>query len=455
MLSNIFITLALLLLSFFSLQRLFTLPKNVWLLFLVQPLVMAASPVIVFIGGILATSMGADPALVTLPVTMMILGVASGAIPAALLAKNKGRRFATFTGFTLGFSGTLVAMLAALKGSFELLVLASLLLGISTAFIQQLRFAAIESVSNSNEVPTVLSILMLSGLFSAFLGPEIAVTAKDWLSSPHGYAGSFLFLSGLFLLAMLLMLNFTNPEVKTSDSQGEARPLSEIVKQPIFIIAILSAAIGFALMSYLMTATPLSMHKLNGHSLNETKWVIQSHIAAMFIPSLFTALLVKRIGLKNLMLAGTIIYAVVTIIALSGEQVIIYAVVTIIALSGEQVMHYWWALILLGIGWNFLFLTGTSLLPQSYQASERHKVQAINDFIIFGFQAIASLMAGWILFKAGWHVVVLTGLPFIVILFIVSWFYFKKEREKINQASATASTLDAEQKLAQKSEVSS
>ncbi|MFT5636856.1 MAG: MFS family permease, partial [Cognaticolwellia sp.] len=184
MLINIFITLALLLLSFFGLQRLFTLPKNVWLLFLVQPLVMAASPVIVFIGGILATSMGADPALVTLPVTMMILGVASGAIPAALLAKNKGRRFATLAGFTLGFSGTLVAMFAALNAHFALLILASFLLGISTAFTQQLRFAAIESVSNHNEVPTVLSILMLSGIFSAFLGPEIAVTAKDWLSSP-------------------------------------------------------------------------------------------------------------------------------------------------------------------------------------------------------------------------------------------------------------------------------
>lgn len=414
MLSNIFITLALLLLSFYGLQRWFSLPKNVWLLFLVQPLVMAASPVIVFIGGILATSMGADPALVTLPVTTMILGVASAAIPAALLAKKKGRRFATFTGFSLGFSATMLATLAALISSFELLVLASFLFGISTAFIQQLRFAAIESVNNNDEVPTVLSILMLSGIFSAFLGPEIAVVAKDWLSSPHGYAGSFLLLSGLFIVAMLLMLNFTNPEIKASELQGEIRPLPEIIKQPMFIIAILSAAIGFALMSYLMTATPLSMHHLHGHSLNDTKWVIQSHIAAMFIPSLFTALLVKRIGLKNLMLVGTIIYAVVTVIALSGEQV----------------MHYWWALILLGIGWNFLFLTGTSLLPQSYRASERHKVQAINDFIIFGFQATASLLAGWILFQAGWHVVVLSSLPFILILFVVSWFYYKKERQQ-------------------------
>ena len=427
MLSNILITLAVLFITFLSLQRLFTLPKNVWLLFLVQPLVMAASPVIVFIGGILATSMNADPALVTLPVTVMILGVASAAIPAALLAKKKGRRFATYTGFSIGLFGTLLAMVAALNASFELFVLASLLFGASTAFIQQLRFAAIESISDSKDVPTVLSILMLSGIFSAFLGPEIAVTAKDWLSSPHGYAGSFLFLAGLFVVAMVLMLKFKNPEIQQSESQGDVRPLSEIIKQPIFVIAILSAAIGFALMSYLMTATPLSMHHLHGHSLNDTKWVIQSHIAAMFIPSLFTALLVKRIGLKNLMLAGTIIYALVTVVALSGEQV----------------MHYWWALILLGIGWNFLFLTGTSLLPQSYRASERHKVQAINDFIIFGFQATASLMAGWILFKAGWHVVVLTSLPFIIILFVVSWFYFKKERNDAKQAIENIDNLES------------
>lgn len=427
MLSNILITLAVLFITFLGLQRVFTLTKNVWLLFLVQPLVMAASPVIVFIGGILATSMNADPALVTLPVTVMILGVASAAIPAALLAKKKGRRFATYTGFSIGLFGTLLAVVAALNASFELFVLASLLFGASTAFIQQLRFAAIESISDSKDVPTVLSILMLSGIFSAFLGPEIAVTAKDWLSSPHGYAGSFLFLAGLFVVAMVLMLKFKNPEIQQSESQGDVRPLSEIIKQPIFVIAILSAAIGFALMSYLMTATPLSMHHLHGHSLNDTKWVIQSHIAAMFIPSLFTALLVKRIGLKNLMLAGTIIYALVTVVALSGEQV----------------MHYWWALILLGIGWNFLFLTGTSLLPQSYRASERHKVQAINDFIIFGFQATASLMAGWILFKAGWHVVVLTSLPFIIILFVVSWFYFKKERNDAKQAIENIDNLES------------
>ncbi|MBA6398811.1 MAG: MFS family permease [Colwellia sp.] len=414
MLSNIYITLALLMVSAFFLSRYFTLPKNIWLLFIAQPLVMAASPVIVFIGGILSTRMASDPSLATLPVTVMILGVACGAIPAAMLAKNKGRRFAIFTGYSVGLVATLTAMVSALIANFELFVFAGLLFGISTSFIQQLRFAAIESIKDDKDIPTVLSILMLSGIFSAFLGPEIAVVAKDWLASPYGYAGSFLVLAGLIVCAMIIMLNFKNTQIESHQQVGDTRPLSEIIKQPIFIIAILSAAIGFALMSYLMTATPLSMHQMSGHSLHETKWVIQSHIAAMFIPSFFTAWLIKRIGLKSLMLIGTVIYALVAVVALSGEQV----------------MHYWWALILLGIGWNFLFLTGTTLLPQSYKPSERHKVQAINDFIIFGLQATASLLAGWVLFKAGWHTVVLTSMPFIAILFVVTWFYYIKDRKK-------------------------
>jgi MFS family permease len=420
MLSNIFITLALLIVSAFFLSRYFTLPKNIWLLFIAQPLVMAASPVIVFIGGILSTRMASDPSLATLPVTVMILGVACGAIPAAMLAKNKGRRFAIFTGYSVGLVATLTAMVSALIANFELFVFAGLLFGISTSFIQQLRFAAIESIKDDKDIPTVLSILMLSGIFSAFLGPEIAVVAKDWLASPYGYAGSFLVLAGLIVCAMIIMLNFKNTQIESHQQVGDTRPLSEIIKQPIFIIAILSAAIGFALMSYLMTATPLSMHQMSGHSLHETKWVIQSHIAAMFIPSFFTAWLIKRIGLKSLMLIGTVIYALVAVVALSGEQV----------------MHYWWALILLGIGWNFLFLTGTTLLPQSYKPSERHKVQAINDFIIFGLQATASLLAGWVLFKAGWHTVVLTSMPFIAILFAVTWFYYIKDRKKATNKAA-------------------
>lgn len=413
MLINIFITLCLLFLSAWALSRFFTLPKNIWLLFITQPLVMAASPVIVFIGGILTTQMVEDPSLATLPITVMILGVACMSIPAALLAKLKGRKYAVITGFILSFIGSMSAALATYKLNFELFVFASFLFGSSSAFIQQLRFAAIENAPTQDDVPTVLSILMLSGIFAAFLGPDIALAAKDLVYSPKGYTGSFLVLGALVVVALLIISAFKNVEATVSNSKANTRSLWLIAKQPIFIVSVLCAAIGFALMSYLMTATPLSMHHLHGHSLLDTKWVIQSHIAAMFLPSLFTAYLVKKFGLKALLLTGTLMYALVTVIAFSGEQV----------------LHYWWALILLGIGWNFLFLTGTSLLPLSYAPEEKHKVQALNDFILFGFQATASLLAGWVLFKAGWYGVLFSSLPFLLVLFAVTiYVYLKYEK---------------------------
>ena len=235
MLSNIIITLALLFICAFFLSRYFILPRNIWLLFVAQPLVMAASPVIVFIGGILSTSMASDPSLATLPVTVMILGVACGAIPAAMLAKNKGRRFAIFTGYSCGLLATLTAMISALISNFELFVFSGLLFGISTSFIQQLRFAAIESIKDDKDIPTVLSILMLSGIFSAFLGPEIAVAAKDWLVSPHGYAGSFLVLAGLIVCAMIIMLSFKNTQIENNQEVGEAIPTGLTSRLPLQI----------------------------------------------------------------------------------------------------------------------------------------------------------------------------------------------------------------------------
>lgn len=411
MLSNIALTLMLLLVATFCVRRFSSLPNNVLLLFLLQPLVMAASPVIVFIGGILSTQLTPDNSLATLPVTIMILGVASAAIPAAMLAKKLGRKQATFIGFSIGLVGNVTAMLATQIASFSLFCLAAFLLGACTAFIQQLRFAAIESTEKESQIPSVLSLLMLSGIFSAFLGPEIAVAAKDWIDSPYGYTGSFTLIAVLNVIAMIILSRFKNPNIANATQMEGGRPLLTIVKQPIFIIALTSAAIGFALMSYLMTATPLSMHQLHGHSLHDTKWVIQTHIAAMFLPSLITGWLINKIGLKHIFFLGTLLYAIVAVVAFSGEQVI----------------HYWWALLLLGVGWNFLFLTGTTLLPKSYSANERHKVQALNDFVIFSCQGLASLMAGWVLFQSNWTGVVSSSLPFIAILFITSiWFYRRK-----------------------------
>ena len=402
------------------LTKKFNLPLNISLLFMAQPLVMCSAPIIVFIGGLLSSELTTNPSLATLPISLMILGVAAGSIPAAIIARANGRKFAAFTGFSCLFIASLLAISSTKLALFELFNFASFLFGIGSAFTQQLRFAAIESTDKEEDIPKTLSILMLSGVFAAFLGPEIAVTAKEWLDSPHGYAGSFLLLAFFIGLAALIMVFFKEPEIKETLSSGDARPLTKIIKQPIFIISVCTATIGYALMSYLMTATPLSMHHMQGHSLVETKWVIQSHIAAMYIPSLLTPWLINKIALKGLLTLGSVIYIAVALIAFSGQEV----------------MHYWWALILLGVGWNFLFLTGTSLLPQSYKACERHKVQATNDFILFGFQAFASLMAGWILFNGGWNYLVLSSLPFMFALLIVNIIYRRhiaKTREyKVN-----------------------
>jgi len=410
----ILLVVILIVISAILLTKKFSLPRNISLLFMAQPLVMCSAPIIVFIGGLLSSELTNNASLATLPISLMILGVASGSIPAAVIARSKGRKFAVFTGFSCLLFASLLAILATKLALFEIFAVASFLFGLGGSFTQQLRFAAIESTDNEEDIPKILAILMLSGVFAAFLGPEIAVTAKEWLTSPHGYAGSFLLLAFFIFLAALIMIFFQEPKIKEVTSKGEARPLSTIVKQPLFIIAISTATIGYALMSYLMTATPLSMHHMQGHSLIETKWVIQSHIAAMYIPSLLAPFLVKKIALKGLLILGSVIYIAVALIAFSGQEV----------------MHYWWALILLGIGWNFLFLTGTSLLPQSYKACERHKVQATNDFVLFGFQAFASLMAGWVLFAGGWNYVVLTSLPFIIALIIINIAYFRYEKKQ-------------------------
>ncbi len=395
------------------LTKVYKFPRNIWVLFVSQPLVLSLSTMVTFIGGLLATKIAPDPTWATLPVTTMIIGVASGTFIVAALSTRFGRKKATSIGFINGIGAAILAMFAALTGNFYLLIIAAFLLGICLAFMQQLRFAALESVS-SEQGPKVLSALMLSGILAAFIGPEVALIGKDWLPSPHGYAGSFLGLTILISIALLIFQLFTNPQIVTPDIlEKPARPISQIAKQSIFIIAICSAAIGYGLMSFLMTATPISMHDMLGHSLEDTKWVIQSHIIAMFLPSLLTGHLIKRFGSAAIMLTGTLMFAVVAVIALQGQQV----------------MHYWWALVLLGLGWNFLFITGTVLLPQSYKAHERYKVQALNDFVVFSVQATASLSAGWLLFQTSWHTLVYITMPFIGLMLMVSLVHFKLNRK--------------------------
>lgn len=384
------------------------LPKNIWLLFVAQPLSMSSASLVVFAGGLLATKIAPSPELATLPLTLMILGTAIAVIPASFAMKTFGRRKGTILGLSIAVIGAILSMIAALKSMFVLLIAGAMLLGASMAFVAQMRFAAIESVNNALDAPKAISVLMVGGIFAAILGPEIAVSGQYWIDASYGYAGSFLGLAVLLLVA-ILVISFLDPIGVKEHQEGQgARPLTKIIKQPIFIIAVIAGAIGYSVMSYVMTATPLSMHEVEGHSLHSTKWVVQSHIIAMYLPSLFSALIIRYIGIARLMILGCIIYIGVVVIALAGKHV----------------MHYWWALVLLGIGWNFLFTSGTLLLPESYQSSERFKAQAVNDFSIFIVQALGSLSAGIILFSQGWNMLIYIAIPMILLMFAISIWYF-------------------------------
>jgi hypothetical protein len=225
------------------------------------------------------------------------------------------------------------------------------------------------------------------------------------------FSGSFLLLLGILVVSLLIFSGFRNPAAAIAQVEAApARPLTVIVRQPLFLIALVSATISYAIMSFLMTATPISMHQVDGYSFEQSRRVIQWHIAAMFLPSVFNIFLFRFLGIDRLLLAGSVIYLLLAALALQGHEF----------------LHYSGSLILLGIGWNFLFVAGTALLPQTYCANERFKVQAVNDFVVFGIQAVSSLSAGWALFTLGWDAMVWITVPVSGLMLVLAVYYFFK-----------------------------
>jgi MFS family permease len=217
------------------------------------------------------------------------------------------------------------------------------------------------------------------------------------------------------LLGGLVMLLFQPVTMAQQETVSGGRPLSEVMKSTLFWVAVLSATIGYAVMSYIMTATPVSMHVMEGHSIEDTKWVIQSHILAMYLPSLFSGHLISRFGEYRLMLAG----------------LASYSVCLFIALSGQDVMHYWLGLVLLGVGWNFLFVAGTVLLPKCHSASERYRVQGFNDLFLFSFQALASISSGVVIYSVGWNSLIIYAIPLILVQ-LVMVFIWRVSKESLH-----------------------
>jgi hypothetical protein len=279
--------------------------------------------------------------------------------------------------------------------SFPFFCAAALMMGWSGAASQQYRFAALEAVP-PELAPKATSVLLLGGILAAFIGPEIAVRGRHVLDTE--YAGSYVLLTASYLAGIILISFYRDNPHAVRHPGGAGRPLRQVLRSPTIILAVSAAALGYGVMSLLMTATPISMHTHAGHSLGATKFVIQSHIAAMYLPALIYATLHARLGFRGMLWAG----------------VGVYLLCLAVAMVDTGFLEYWLALVLLGVGWNFLFLSGTNLLPLGYRPEERFRVQSANDFLVFSVQAAASLGSGWLLYRWQWHGILYACIPAVL-----------------------------------------
>ena len=385
--------------------------KNLWLLILSQIFAFTAAPVTVFLSGIIGSQFSPIKSLATLPMALSIVGIAIFAFFAAKIMSIIGRR----AGFILASVGSSLAALMAsysiIIESFLLFNLGCFLLGAGVAFSHQYRFAAVETV-NKDMAPKAISIILLAGIGSAFIGPNLANISKEIISD-HLYAGSYVALAILTLSSTIFLLFYEDNHKPSNFVKKNTRSYFELIGQPRFLQALIASSFAYAVMSFLMTATPISMHVMEKISLAKTGLVIQLHIASMFLPSLITGNLIKKFGHSKIMYSGVLLFSITILTSLFEQNFINYLI----------------ALIFLGFGWNFLFISGTSLLVLSYKEEEKFKAQGFNDLIVYTVQAIASLSAGIFISLTSWKTMNLVCIIFLIII-IVSTF-----RADLNQRS--------------------
>jgi len=362
-----------------------------------QALFQTASVLIMTVGGLAGRLLAPEASLATLPIATVALGTAIGTVPASILMARVGRRPGFLLGTMFGVAGGTAAAAGIVNGSFPLLCLGTLLVGIYQGFAQFYRFAAAEAVPAQFR-SRALSMVLAGGVVAAFAGPHLGAITRDLLSGA-AYAGSFAAVVALSLAAAAILVATPLPPPAVADHGIEpARPLGEIARQPRFVAAIAGASVGYAVMVLVMTATPLSM-LAHDHSVSDAAFVIQWHVLAMFVPSFFTGWLVSRFGVTSIMLAGVGL--------LLGEVAI--------TASGTDMLQFASALILLGTGWNFLYVGGSTMLLETYRPAERGKVQALNDFVIVGLTAGAAFSAGALVESFGWYGLNLAVVPFLVV----------------------------------------
>ena len=382
---------------------------NLGILALANAFAFLTMPLVIFIASLVGADLAASADLATVPVATNVIGTAAGIWPVSKVTARLGRKPAFFIFIWIGIAACLIASQAISWGSFLLFCFGTFLVGFSVAAIQQFRYAAIECLG-AERAPTAASIILSGGIFAAFAGPEMAVFGKDLTAVE--YQGSFWMASCCLALASFILLGFKSVEVKSQSEVLKPRSIRDMIN-PGFCLAICSGVAAYFVMNFIMTATPISMHHHFMHSLEDTKFVIQSHIAAMFLPSLISPLLFRWLGTLNMMKIG----------------LAAYCATILIGWNFTSVTGFWVQLVLLGIGWNFLFVAGTAMLASNYLPQDRLKAQALNDGLVFGLQAVASIGAGMVMARVSWAGLISIGFVPVALLFAAMlWFWLDSKK---------------------------
>lgn len=364
-----------------------------------QALAGANAAVVYATGAIVGNVLAPSPALVTLPISILVVGMALCTLPVGAIARRYGRRTAFLAGTSTGVLAGLVATAAILFGSFWLYCVATFLSGAYAAVVLSFRFAAADCVT-ADRRPRAMSLVMAGGVFAGVLGPQLVTHTMD-IWQPFDFAATYLAQAGAAALSAVVLLGVDIPK-STEGAAGGGRPLWEIVRQPRFITAVISGIVSYLLMNFLMTAAPLAM-RMCGLTQGDANLGLQWHMIAMYGPSFFTGNLITRFGAARIVLVGMIL------IGLSAA----------VGLAGVDVAHFWLTLILLGLGWNFGFVGASALILETHRPEEKTRVQAFNDFLVFGIVAIGSFSSGSLLTAFGWNTVLLASFGPLAITFVV------------------------------------
>ncbi|MEZ9671571.1 MFS transporter [Vibrio lentus] len=383
--------------------------RNVWLLSLCQALLMTGNILLISVIGLIGKQIAPSVSMITLPVALQFLGLMAATIPASLISGKLGRKRGFSIGNVVGITGASLATYALSQQHFYLFCFATFLLGIGIGFGTLYRFAAIE-VCDENARHRAISISMAGGVLAAVLGPNLAIMSQQW-SADGLYIGAFASLIGLNILALALLQTIQFPKVSFNSQAPKADPLSVIVKAPNFIGAVFAAMVAYAVMNILMTATPLAMIGC-GFDFTKAAGVIEWHVLGMFVPAFFTGSLIEKFGSRMMILAGGVLFVVSIAINIHGVSI----------------WHFRAALVVLGVGWNFMFIAATGLFSQSYQAQNKAKAQAFNEFVVFGCVTVTALLSGWLESTVGWQNLNVYVLPFVLAVILLFAFSARKSR---------------------------